>query len=170
MQFLYFSSFQTFIFLLFMTNMHQIKKNQLNALFYSILSLSFSVYETFSENTEVDLIYQVLKQAGEISSSKSRVNMDVTPPTIAVNLDRGHSASNPSSSGSSSGQSLNRRTGPQQNQPSRAQGSNLTVINPAPCSTSSGLLSLFFFSSKFYLRSFRLFMIHNHFTIPYVSK
>lgn len=87
------------------------------------------------------MIYQVLKQAGEISNSKSRVNMDVMP-TIGVNLDKGHSTSNPgSSSGSSSGQSLNRRTGPQQNQPTRGQGSNLTVINPAPCSTSSGLLS-----------------------------
>lgn len=87
------------------------------------------------ESTEVDLIYQVLKQAGEISNNKSRTNLDAAPPGITV--DRSLSGSVPGSSGSS-GQSLNRR-GPPPVQPSRAQGSSLCVVNPAPCSTSSGL-------------------------------
>lgn len=86
------------------------------------------------ESPEVDLIYQVLKQAGEISNSKSRVNLEPTPP-VGITVDRGGTASAPGSSGSS-GQSLNRRAPPQ---PARVQGSNLAVINPAPCSTSSGL-------------------------------
>ncbi|GJQ87483.1 hypothetical protein Trydic_g19242 [Trypoxylus dichotomus] len=85
------------------------------------------------ESTEVDLIYQVLKQAGEISNSKSRTNLDIAPPGITV--DRSASGSVAGSSGSS-GQSLNRR-GPPPVQPSRAQGSSLCVVNPAPCSTSS---------------------------------
>ena len=82
----------------------------------------------------MDQIYQVLKQATEISNSKPRVNVEPAPPGITV--DRSAS-SNPGSSGSS-GQSLNRRPGPP-TQPSRAIGSSLAVINPAPCSTSSGL-------------------------------
>lgn len=92
-------------------------------------------FEHSIESTEVDLIYQVLKQAGEISNSKSRTNLDGGPPGITV--DRSASGSVPGSSGSS-GQSLNRR-GPPPVQPSRAQGSSLCVVNPAPCSTSSGL-------------------------------
>lgn len=92
---------------------------------------------TFPESPEVDLIYQVLKQAGEISNSKTRVNLE---PPVGITVDRGATSSAPGSSGSS-GQSLNRRSGAPA-QPSRAQGSNLAVINPAPCSTSSGLFQL----------------------------
>ncbi|XP_071050327.1 guanine nucleotide exchange factor VAV2 isoform X9 [Onthophagus taurus] len=88
------------------------------------------------KTTEVDLIYQVLKQAGEISSSRSRTNLDATgPPGITVD-GRSASGSGPGSSGSS-GQSLNRRAPPPA-QPPRNHGSSLCVINPAPCSTSSG--------------------------------
>lgn len=85
-----------------------------------------------SECPEVDQIYQVLKQATEISNSKLRVNIEPAPPGITVDKSTN---SNPGSSGSS-GQSLNRK-----GQPSRAAASNLAVINPAPCSTSSGLSS-----------------------------
>lgn len=83
----------------------------------------------------MDQIYQVLKQATEISNSKLRVNID-SGPTPGITVDRGALAggSNPGSSGSS-GQSLNRRGPPPQPIP----GSTLAVINPAPCSTSSGL-------------------------------
>ncbi|RZB39395.1 uncharacterized protein BDFB_003178 [Asbolus verrucosus] len=86
------------------------------------------------ESPEVDQIYQVLKQATEISNSKPRVNVEPAPPGITVERS---TSSNPGSSGSS-GQSLNRRPGPP-TQPSRVVGSSLAVINPAPCSTSSGL-------------------------------
>ncbi|XP_068897063.1 uncharacterized protein Stacl isoform X4 [Tenebrio molitor] len=84
------------------------------------------------KSPEVDQIYQVLKQATEISNSKPRVNVE--PATPGITVDRSAN-SNPGSSGSS-GQSLNRRPGPPI-QPSRAAGPNLAVINPAPCSTSS---------------------------------
>lgn len=98
------------------------------------------------ESPEVDLIYQVLKQAGEISNSKARPDNcrtdvkteDRTPVGILVN-DRNSSAgtvaasSAPGSSGSS-GQSLNRRV-----QPQRPASSSLTVNNPLPNSTVSGL-------------------------------
>lgn len=80
------------------------------------------------QSTEVDQIYQVLKQATEISNSKPRVNVDIS-------IER----SNPGSA-SGSGQSLNK--GPRAGltpQPARAIGSNLAVVNPVPCSTSSGL-------------------------------
>ncbi|XP_071050321.1 uncharacterized protein [Onthophagus taurus] len=91
--------------------------------------------DSIIETTEVDLIYQVLKQAGEISSSRSRTNLDATgPPGITVD-GRSASGSGPGSSGSS-GQSLNRRAPPPA-QPPRNHGSSLCVINPAPCSTSS---------------------------------
>jgi hypothetical protein len=93
--------------------------------------------KTFPESPEVDQIYQVLKQATEISNSKPRVNVE--PATPGITVDRSAN-SNPGSSGSS-GQSLNRRPGPPI-QPSRAAGPNLAVINPAPCSTSSGLSRL----------------------------
>ncbi|XP_066145711.1 uncharacterized protein Stacl isoform X4 [Euwallacea fornicatus] len=78
---------------------------------------------------EVDQIYQVLKQATEISNSKPRVNV------TEISGDR----SNPGSS-SGSGQSLNKGSRPALTpQLSRAVvGSNLAVVNPAPCSTSSG--------------------------------
>ncbi|XP_030766908.1 uncharacterized protein LOC115890735 isoform X2 [Sitophilus oryzae] len=77
--------------------------------------------------TEVDQIYQVLKQATEIS--KPRLNIEA--PGITV--DRSGS-SNPGSS-NGSGQSINKRLTPQ---PTRANpGPNLAVVNPAPCSTSS---------------------------------
>nr|XP_015838821.1 PREDICTED: uncharacterized protein LOC657682 isoform X5 [Tribolium castaneum] len=85
------------------------------------------------KSPEVDQIYQVLKQATEISNSKPRVNVEPAPPGITVDRTV---TSNPGSSGSS-GQSLNRRPGPPI-QPPRAAGSNLAVVNPAPCSTSSG--------------------------------
>ncbi|XP_066145716.1 guanine nucleotide exchange factor VAV2 isoform X9 [Euwallacea fornicatus] len=77
---------------------------------------------------EVDQIYQVLKQATEISNSKPRVNV------TEISGDR----SNPGSS-SGSGQSLNKGSRPALTpQLSRAVvGSNLAVVNPAPCSTSS---------------------------------
>ncbi|XP_066244797.1 guanine nucleotide exchange factor VAV2 isoform X9 [Euwallacea similis] len=77
---------------------------------------------------EVDQIYQVLKQATEISNSKPRVNV------TEISVDR----SNPGSS-SGSGQSLNKGSRPALTpQLSRAVvGSNLAVVNPAPCSTSS---------------------------------
>ncbi|XP_018568029.1 uncharacterized protein LOC108908470 [Anoplophora glabripennis] len=81
------------------------------------------------KSPEVDQIYQVLKQATEISNSKPRVNVEIIPPS-----DKSATGSNPGSSGSS-GQSLNRRGVPPQ--PSRATGSMLAVVNPAPCSTSS---------------------------------
>ncbi|XP_015838823.2 uncharacterized protein Stacl isoform X8 [Tribolium castaneum] len=84
------------------------------------------------KSPEVDQIYQVLKQATEISNSKPRVNVEPAPPGITVDRTV---TSNPGSSGSS-GQSLNRRPGPPI-QPPRAAGSNLAVVNPAPCSTSS---------------------------------
>lgn len=77
---------------------------------------------------EVDQIYQVLKQATEISNSKPRVNVEIITP-----VDKSAAGSNPGSSGSS-GQSLNRRGPPPQ---PRVTGSMLAVINPAPCSTSS---------------------------------
>lgn len=103
----------------------------------------------------MDLIYQVLKQAGEISNSKSRGEItreiprndigrpdigrieDRTPVGILVN-DRNsgtivNQGSNPGSSGSS-GQSLNRPRGPSQ----RNSSTNLTV-NPVPNSTVSGV-------------------------------
>ncbi|KYB25460.1 hypothetical protein TcasGA2_TC034277 [Tribolium castaneum] len=89
------------------------------------------------KSPEVDQIYQVLKQATEISNSKPRVNVEPAPPGITVDRTV---TSNPGSSGSS-GQSLNRRPGPPI-QPPRAAGSNLAVVNPAPCSTSSGLSRL----------------------------
>ncbi|XP_049823029.1 uncharacterized protein LOC109597113 isoform X3 [Aethina tumida] len=73
-------------------------------------------------NEVVDQIYQVLKQATEISNSRPRVNVE----TVA--------ASSGGSSGSS-GQSLNRKAVAA---PCRATGSTLAVVNPAPCSTSSG--------------------------------
>ncbi|XP_017768866.1 PREDICTED: uncharacterized protein LOC108557011 isoform X2 [Nicrophorus vespilloides] len=79
------------------------------------------------ESPEVDLIYQVLKQAGEISNSKGRIET----PTVGITLDRGATPSG-------SGQSLNRRPLAGPAQPPRPQGSNLCVVNPAPCSTSSG--------------------------------
>ncbi|XP_048522314.1 uncharacterized protein LOC109542090 isoform X2 [Dendroctonus ponderosae] len=80
--------------------------------------------------TEVDQIYQVLKQATEISNSRPRVNLE----TPGISVERG---SNPGSS-SGSGQSLNKavRTGLTP-QPARAGASNLAVLNPVPCSTSS---------------------------------
>ncbi|XP_057670489.1 uncharacterized protein LOC130902399 isoform X2 [Diorhabda carinulata] len=81
------------------------------------------------KTTEVDQIYQVLKQATEISNSKPRVNVEIIAP-----VEKSASGSNPGSSGSS-GQSLNRRGTPLQ--PTRIPGSTLAVINPAPCSTSS---------------------------------
>lgn len=90
-------------------------------------------YNISPEPTEVDQIYQVLKQATEISNSKPRVNVEIITP---VDKSAPGSGSNPGSSGSS-GQSLNRRAPPLQ--PSRAIGSTLNVVNPAPCSTSSGL-------------------------------
>ncbi|ENN73283.1 hypothetical protein YQE_10047, partial [Dendroctonus ponderosae] len=82
------------------------------------------------EITEVDQIYQVLKQATEISNSRPRVNLE----TPGISVERG---SNPGSS-SGSGQSLNKavRTGLTP-QPARAGASNLAVLNPVPCSTSS---------------------------------
>lgn len=92
----------------------------------------------FPEGSEVDQIYQVLKQAGEISNNKPRVNLEPVPP-VGITVDRGAPPSVPGSSGSS-GQTLNRKGGIPP-QPQRAQGSSLTVNNPAPCSTSSGLLS-----------------------------
>lgn len=104
-----------------------------------------------TESPEVDLIYQVLKQAGEISNTKVRTSsdasggstsgrsvvlgMDDRPPVGILVNDRSGSGSAPGSSGSS-GQSLNRR-----GQPSRPPGgSSLTVSNPVPHSTSSGVL------------------------------
>lgn len=60
---------------------------------------------------------------------------------MGITVDRGATTSAPGSSGSS-GQSLNRRSGAP-TQPTRPQGSNLAVINPAPCSTSSGLFFSF---------------------------
>lgn len=119
-----------------------------------------------SESPEVDLIYQVLKQAGEISNTKPRaadtsitersartiIGMENIPTTrveerppvgILVN-DRSGTNSAPGSSGSS-GQSLNRR-----GQPNRPPGSSLTVSNPVPHSTSSGVLHL---SPKIFLVS-----------------
>ncbi|XP_031355889.1 uncharacterized protein LOC116180168 isoform X4 [Photinus pyralis] len=87
------------------------------------------------KGSEVDQIYQVLKQAGEISNNKPRVNLEPVPP-IGITVDRGLPGSAPGSSGSS-GQSLNRKGCPPP-QSQRAQGSSLTVNNPAPCSTSSG--------------------------------
>ncbi|KAF5281601.1 hypothetical protein FQR65_LT02921 [Abscondita terminalis] len=86
------------------------------------------------KGSEVDQIYQVLKQAGEISNNKPRVNLEPVPP-IGITVDRGNAGSAPGSSGSS-GQSLNRKGCPP-TQSQRAQGSSLTVNNPAPCSTSS---------------------------------
>lgn len=91
----------------------------------------------------MDLIYQVLKQAGEISNSKSRVNLEQPTPPVGITVDRGAAAaaagaSSAPGSSSSSGQSLNRRTCPPPTQTARAQSSNLAVVNPAPCSTSSG--------------------------------
>lgn len=107
-----------------------------------------------SESPEVDLIYQVLKQAGEISNTKSRSTPDTMandrgraiveqrvedrPPVGILVNDRSGSGSAPGSSGSS-GQSLNRR-----GQPSRPPGSSLTVSNPVPHSTSSGVFSFSF--------------------------
>lgn len=107
------------------------------------------------ESPEVDLIYQVLKQAGEISNTKPRSSTDTAnsndrtgrvnigveqgtrveerPPVGILVNDRSGSGSAPGSSGSS-GQSLNRR-----GQPSRPPGSSLTVSNPVPHSTSSGV-------------------------------
>ncbi|XP_045474665.1 uncharacterized protein LOC123680682 isoform X2 [Harmonia axyridis] len=82
------------------------------------------------EPNEVDRIYQVLKQATEIS--KPRVNIEA--PGITV--DRGAGGSAPGSSGSS-GQSLNRRGGVPPPQSPQSTGANLSVINPAPCSISS---------------------------------
>ncbi|XP_060529108.1 guanine nucleotide exchange factor VAV3 isoform X3 [Cylas formicarius] len=87
------------------------------------------------QSAEVDQIYQVLKQATEISNSKPRVNIDNAPPGITVERSFG---SNPGSSGGS-GQSISSsrgRTGPGP-QPIKPTGANLAVVNPAPCSTSS---------------------------------
>lgn len=108
----------------------------------------------------MDQIYQVLKQAGEISNNKPRVNLEPIPP-IGITVDRGAPGSAPGSSGSS-GQSLNRKGGVPP-QPQRAQGSSLTVNNPAPCSTSSGLSSYpirqLFLSFSFYFRHVFLYYI-----------
>ncbi|XP_050305292.1 uncharacterized protein LOC126742589 isoform X8 [Anthonomus grandis grandis] len=84
-----------------------------------------------NQTTEVDQIYQVLKQATEISNAKPRVNVE--GPS-----ERSNPGSN-SGSGGGSGQSLNAKTVTRLTpQPARASaGSNLTVINPAPCATSS---------------------------------
>ncbi|XP_050305284.1 uncharacterized protein LOC126742589 isoform X2 [Anthonomus grandis grandis] len=89
-----------------------------------------------NQTTEVDQIYQVLKQATEISNAKPRVNVE--GPS-----ERSNPGSN-SGSGGGSGQSLNAKTVTRLTpQPARASaGSNLTVINPAPCATSSGRMKI----------------------------
>ncbi|XP_044755270.1 uncharacterized protein LOC123314203 [Coccinella septempunctata] len=88
--------------------------------------------QSLIEPNEVDRIYQVLKQATEISNSKPRVNIEA--PGITV--DRGQGVATPVSAGSS-GQSLNRRVGPPPTQSPQSGGANLSVINPTPSSTSS---------------------------------
>nr|CAH7722054.1 unnamed protein product [Callosobruchus chinensis] len=68
--------------------------------------------------TEVDQIYQVLKQATEISNSRPRVNVELVPGDRTIG-------------------------GPPQGAPitqARKPGAaNLAVVNPAPCSTTSAL-------------------------------
>lgn len=119
----------------------------------------------------MDLIYQVLKQAGEISNSKPRsaelnsgrpmviavenatttataTRIEDRPPVGILVNDRSGTSSAPGSSGSS-GQSLNRR-----GQPNRPPGSSLTVSNPVPHSTSSGVFSYLFSPSNEILGSY----------------
>nr|CAH7722056.1 unnamed protein product [Callosobruchus chinensis] len=71
--------------------------------------------------TEVDQIYQVLKQATEISNSRPRVNVELVPGDRTIG-------------------------GPPQGAPitqARKPGAaNLAVVNPAPCSTTSASSSL----------------------------
>ncbi|CAH1154321.1 unnamed protein product [Phaedon cochleariae] len=82
------------------------------------------------ELPEVDQIYQVLKQATEISN-KPRVSVEIITSSDAA-------GSNPGSSGSS-GHSLNRpRPPPAHAQPPiRVGGPTLAVVDSAPCATSS---------------------------------
>ncbi|KAJ8976791.1 hypothetical protein NQ317_014134 [Molorchus minor] len=102
-------------------------KRRRTGIWVLLCSFDFSKTKKLSrvEAPEVDQIYQVLKQATEISNSKPRVNVEIIPPVA----DKIASSSNPGSSGSS-GHSLNRRGIPPQ--PSRAAGSTLAVVNPAP--------------------------------------
>nr|CAI5859778.1 unnamed protein product [Callosobruchus analis] len=69
-----------------------------------------------SEPTEVDQIYQVLKQATEISNSRPRVNVELVPGDRTI------------------GGSPQGAPATQARKPGAA---NLAVINPAPCSTTS---------------------------------
>lgn len=99
-----------------------------------------------TEASEVDLIYQVLKQAGEISSNKTPPQSQQghpsmmqqvaassgATPTVGIQLERGATPS-------SSGQNLNRLGLRPPSAAPRQTGSSLCVVNPAPCSTSSGL-------------------------------
>ncbi|XP_066244799.1 uncharacterized protein Stacl isoform X11 [Euwallacea similis] len=106
----------------------RVSDKQSSSIDFNVLHVTNDPVPLEPRAVEVDQIYQVLKQATEISNSKPRVNV------TEISVDR----SNPGSS-SGSGQSLNKGSRPALTpQLSRAVvGSNLAVVNPAPCSTSS---------------------------------
>jgi hypothetical protein len=105
---------------------------------------------TATEPQEIDLIYQVLKQAGEISSSRSGTTRPLTPapPATASSATTMHGSvcvkqpEQPNGTGSSapSAGSFHRRSGPSQQQPLLLRGaaSSLTV-GPVPHASISGV-------------------------------
>jgi hypothetical protein len=104
---------------------------------------------TVTEPQEIDLIYQVLKQAGEISSSRSGTTRSLTPapPATAPSTTLHGSVSvkqpeQPNGTGSTAPNvgSFHRRSGPSQQQPLLLRGaaSSLTV-GPVPHSSISGV-------------------------------
>ncbi|XP_065155668.1 uncharacterized protein Stacl isoform X2 [Atheta coriaria] len=123
--------------------------------------------------SEVDLIYQVLKQAGEISSNKTPPQSQQghpsmmqqvaassgATPTVGIQLERGATPS-------SSGQNLNRLGLRPPSAAPRQTGSSLCVVNPAPCSTSSGMRSMRNSSSAGNFKT-ETGQTHNHYVAPH---
>jgi hypothetical protein len=104
---------------------------------------------TVTEPQEIDLTYQVLKQAGEISSSRSGTSRALTPapPATASSTTMHGSVSvkqseQPNGTGSTAPTvgSFHRRSGPTQQQPLflRGAASSLTV-GPVPHASISGV-------------------------------
>lgn len=102
-----------------------------------------------TEPQEIDLIYQVLKQAGEISSSRSGTSRALTPaPPATVSSTTTHGSvsvkqsEQPNGTGSTAPSvgSFHRRSGPTQQQPLLLRGaaSSLTV-GPVPHASISGV-------------------------------
>lgn len=93
-----------------------------------------------TEPQEIDLIYQVLKQAGEISSSRSGTTRALTPaPPAAASVKQSEQPNGTGSTAPNVG-SFHRRSGPTQQQPLLLRGaaSSLTV-GPVPHASISGV-------------------------------